>query len=194
MSKATSPIYRVPFRRRRKFRTNYKGRYSMLKSRKPRLVVRKKNKNLIVHVVVYSPEGDRTVFSVGKKDLEKMGWNVKSNLPTAYLYGLMVGKIAKKHNIEEAILDIGIHTPTKNGTVFAVAKGSIDSGLKINLGMELDESRLKGEHIAKHAKLLKEKDNESYNKQYSSYIKQKIDPENLPKLFEETKNKILRGE
>ncbi len=193
MAKATSPNYRVGFRRRREGKTKYRTRFAMLKSRKPRLVVRKTNRDLVVHIVNYYPEGDRTLLKVTKKDLEAKGWVVNSNMPTAYLYGLLIGKKAKEKKIEEAILDIGLHTPTKNSIVFAVAKGANDGGLKVKLGAELDENRVKGEHIAEYAKQLKEKDKKRYEQQFSHYLKNSVKPEELPKKFEEVKEKIMRG-
>ncbi len=193
MPKATSPIYKVPFKRRRQGRTRYKTRFAMLKSRKPRLVVRKTNRNLVVHLVTYAPDGDKTIVKVDKKHLEQLGWKPKSNMPTAYLYGALLAKKAKEKKFEEAILDIGLHTPTKNGIVFAVAKGAKDAGLKINLGVELDESRIKGEHISNYAKKLKEENEEKYKKLFSAYLKDSVKPEKLTELFEKTKEKIMRG-
>ena len=43
MGKATGPTYTVPFKRRRENLTNYAKRLALLKSMKPRMVVRKSN-------------------------------------------------------------------------------------------------------------------------------------------------------
>ncbi len=187
---ANSPTYRVPFRRRREGKTKYKTRFALLKSRKPRIVVRKTNRDLIVHLVTYSPEGDVTKARVTKKELEKHGWYVKPNTPTAYLYGILLAKKALKLGIKEAILDIGLHTPTKNSVVFAVAKGALDGGLNLKLGTELDENRINGSVIANYAKSLKELDENKYKRVFSTYLKRGIKPEELPKLFEKVKAKL----
>ncbi len=188
MGKAKGPTYRVGFRRRREHKTRYKKRLALLKSRKPRLVVRKTNRGIIVQVITFYPEGDRTVVMKVNKHLEKLGWPAKRNTPTAYLLGYMAGKEALKKGIQEVVLDIGLHSPTKGSLVFAALKGAMDAGLKAKLGMELDESRIKGEHIAEYAKLLKEKG--LYEKAYSAYIKKGFKPEELPQLFESIKAKL----
>ena len=198
MARANSPVYRVPFRRRREGRTKYRTRFAMLKSRKPRLVVRKTNRDLVVQLITYSPEGDKTVYRVNKKELEKHGWLAKANMPTAYLYGLLLAKKVAKSNkanksYEEAILDIGLNTPTKNSIVFAVAKGANDGGLNVKLGMELDEKRINGEHIQSYAKKLKEEGEEKYKKVFSSYLKSSIKPEELTNLFAKVKEKIMES-
>ncbi len=190
MSRATSPIYRVPFRRRREGKTHYRRRLALLKSRKPRLVVRKKARGIIVQVYEFSPDGDRALVTVDAKKLRKLGWPAKRNAPTAYLAGLYAGKLAKEKGIKEVVLDIGLHSPTKGSIVFYALKGAIDAGLKSNLGMELDEERMKGVHIANYAKILKE-DKDRFNRQFGDYIKQSIDPEKLPELFDKVKKQII---
>ena len=190
--KATSPIYKVPFRRRREGKTKYKRRIALLKSRTPRLVVRKHNRDIVVQIIAFTPEGDITLSSVSKKELENLGWVVKRNTPTAYLYGLLIGKKAKEKGIQKLILDMGLNSPTKNNICYAVAKGVKDSGVEIKIGFEFDEKRIKGEHIANYAKMLKEKNEEEYKKRFSGYLKKGIKPEEITKLFEETKQKILQ--
>ena len=48
--------------------------------------------------------------------------------------------------------------------------------------------RIKGKHIAEYAKKLKGSDR--YNRQFSSYNKNHMTPEDLPKHFDEAKEKI----
>ena len=55
--------YRVPFRRRREGKTDYRKRLKLLLSRKPRLVVRKSLNNIIAQIVEYDEKGDRVVVS-----------------------------------------------------------------------------------------------------------------------------------
>ena len=190
MAKATSPTYTIPFRRRRDGKTRYKKRLAYLKGKTTRLVVRKTNKQIIVQLVDFAIKGDKTKLSVTKKQLEAYGWPVRRNTPTAYLAGLLAGKLALEKGIKKAILDIGLQTPSKNTLVFAVAKGAKDAGLEIDMNAEYDESRVKGEHISNYAKKLKEENEAAYKKIFSSYLNAKIKPEELPKLFEEVKAKI----
>ena len=57
-------------------------------------------------------------------------WPSKRNVYTAYLTGLYAGKEAKKKNITDFVLDIGLHRPTKGSVLFAALKGALDAGLK----------------------------------------------------------------
>jgi large subunit ribosomal protein L18 len=192
---AKGPRYRVPFRRRREGKTDYYLRRKLVISGLPRLVARKTLKHMITQIIVARPEGDRTLISAHSKELvQKYGWlGGTGNIPAAYLTGLLIGYKALKANIEKAILDIGLHRPTKGNRVFAVLKGAVDAGLEIPHSEEIlpDESRIKGEHIAKYAELLEKTDPERYQRQFSQYLKKNLDPKNLPKHFEEVKNKII---
>ena len=157
---AKGPRYRVPFRRRREGRTDYYLRRKLVISGLPRLVARKTLKHTITHIVIAQPEGDKTlVYAHSKELVQKYGWlGGTGNLPAAYLTGLLVGHKALKAGIKKAILDIGLHRPTKGNRVFAVLKGAVDAGLEIPHGEEIlpDDSRIRGEHIAKYAELLEQ--------------------------------------
>jgi large subunit ribosomal protein L18 len=61
MAKATGPNYKVPFKRRRENKTNYYKRFAMLKSGKPRLVIRASNKNLYLQLIEFDKKGDRVI-------------------------------------------------------------------------------------------------------------------------------------
>ncbi len=192
---AKGPRYRVPFRRRREGRTDYYLRRKLVISGLPRLVARKTLKHTITHIVVAQPEGDETlVYAHSSELVQKYGWlGGTGNLPAAYLAGLLVGYKALKAGIKKAILDIGLHRPTKGNRVFAVLKGAVDAGLEIPHGEEIlpDDSRIRGEHIAKYAELLEQNDPDRYQKQFSQYLKRGLDPKKLPEHFEEVKNKII---
>jgi large subunit ribosomal protein L18 len=146
MTKAKTS-YIVKFRRRREQETDYKKRLALLKSGKPRLVVRKTNREVIVHLTTYNEKGDITHVHVSKKQLSSLGWNAKCNTPTAYLTGFLAGKLALKKGFKEAVLDISMNTPTKNAIVFAAAKGALDAGLSIPFSAEISEERIKGKHL-----------------------------------------------
>jgi len=186
--------YRVPFRRRREGKTDYRLRLNLLLSKKPRLVVRKSLNNISAQIISYDEKGDKVLISAHTKELVKMGYKGHcGNLPAAYLTGLLLGKKALKEGYEEAILDIGLHGATKGAAVFATLKGTVDAGMDIPYGESIlpEESRINGTHIKEYAELLKEEDSEEYNKQFSKYLKNGLNPEDLPEHFEEIKNKIL---
>ena len=141
---------RVRFRRRREGKTDYKVRLGLLKSGQLRLVVRKTTNNVIAQIVNYIPKGDEVLVSADMVQLKKeFGWTGGANVPAAYLVGYLLGTKAKKHKFENAVLDIGLHSSTKGGKVFAVVKGAADAGLKVpcDEGVFPSEDRILGKHI-----------------------------------------------
>ncbi|MCH8014338.1 MAG: 50S ribosomal protein L18, partial [Candidatus Dadabacteria bacterium] len=111
----THKTYNVSFRRKRFGKTNYRKRLKILKSRVPRLVVTPSNKNILLQVVSYQPEGDKSLLTVSSQILnKKFGWKFsRCNIPSAYLTGLIAGKELSKKGIKKAILDIGFSSSTK---------------------------------------------------------------------------------
>jgi large subunit ribosomal protein L18 len=153
---ATGPRYAVRFKRRREGKTNYPKRTAILKSNSARLVIRRSNNYIQVQFVKYEPAGDKTLLAVNSSVLnKKYGWKYScKNTPSAYLIGLLAGKLAVKAKINSAIADIGLKTVTKGSAIFAVVKGAADAGLKINFNPEIlpSEDRISGKHIASHLK------------------------------------------
>lgn len=185
----------VYFRRKRNSKTDYRTRLKLLLSRKPRLVVRKTLKNMILQIVEYSPSGDRIILFVCSRDLKKFGWKASgNNLPACYLIGCLLAVEAKKKNIGECVLDIGMQPSIKGCRLYAVLKGVIETGFKVPYSDSVfpDNKRISGEHIAEFAKKLKQ-EKEKYERQFSVYLKNNFDPETLPAHFDEIKKKI-RGE
>lgn len=194
---ATGPNYVVKYRRRRENKTDYRKRLRLLKSEKPRLVARRSLNNFIAQIVIYDKEKnqDKVLIGVHSKILEKFGWKYhRGNLPSAYLTGLIIGKLALMKGINEAIFDIGRHKSTKGNSLYALLKGAVDAGLKINYSEDImpSEDRIRGEHIANYAKLLKKENPDKFKRQFSRYLSLGLDPENIPKDFEIVKNNILR--
>ena len=147
---ARGPRYRVPFRRRREGKTNFKRRLALLKSGKPRVVVRKTLTQTIVQIVEYTEQGDRVIASSVSSELKKHGWSGStSNIPAAYLVGYLAGKRAMEKGVSDAILDIGIHVPSKGARVFGAAKGVADAGVDMHIGEEIvpGDDRISGKHI-----------------------------------------------
>ena len=169
-----SPTFKMPFRRRREGKTNYKRRLKLLLSKRPRLVVRKSLKYIRAQIVEFDKKGDKTLVSAFSRELKKLGWKYAcDNLPAAYLTGLLIGKRALEKGISEAILDMGLYPSTKGSRIYACVKGALDAGLKIPCSEEVlpSEERIKGMHIANYLEKFKD----------------------LPEEFERIKEKILSG-
>ncbi|ABO34477.1 LSU ribosomal protein L18P [Methanococcus maripaludis C5] len=190
---AKNAKFRVPFRRRREGKTDFRQRLGLLLSGKPRLVARKSLNNVTAQLMSYDEKGDVVLVSAHTKELVKMGYKGHcGNLPAAYLTGLLLGKKAVKEGAEEAILDKGLHRATKGAAIFAVLKGALDAGMDIPHGDEIiaEEERLNGTHVKNYAESLKE-DADAYKKQFSKYLEKGLNPEDLPEHVAELKEKIL---
>ncbi|NPA77188.1 MAG: 50S ribosomal protein L18 [Candidatus Diapherotrites archaeon] len=190
---AHGPKYMVKLRRIREGKTRYPKRLKFVKSGKPRLVVRRTHNRILAQIVIYHPEADETVVSASTADLKRLGWKAHGgNVPAAYLVGYLVAKRALAKGIKEAILDIGFATPVRGTAPFAVLKGALDAGLDVphNEAAFPSEDRINGEHIARFAAELKEKDPDRYKRQFSKYLENGLNPEDLPKHFEEIFKKV----
>lgn len=147
---ATGPRYKVPFRRRREGRTDYRHRAGLLRGETTRAVVRKSNTGTLVQFVAYKDSGDMVLASAVSTELKKLGWTGSGkSTPGAYLTGLLAGKRAKEKGIGEAVLDIGLREPTKGATVFAALKGMIDAGIEIPHSDKMipGKDRIEGKHM-----------------------------------------------
>ncbi len=147
---AHGPRFRVVRRRRREGKTDYRKRMNLLKSERPRAVIRRTARNIRVQLIEFAPKGDRVIASAEGFELKKHGWKVSaSNTPAAYLTGYLAGVRAAKGGLETAVLDLGLHTPTKGSRFFASLKGLLDAGIDIPHSKEIfpSEERIRGEHI-----------------------------------------------
>ncbi|MFW9903151.1 MAG: 50S ribosomal protein L18 [Candidatus Thorarchaeota archaeon] len=190
---ARSARYRIPFRRRREGKTNYHLRRRLVKSNRYRAVIRVTNNHSLVQFVKARINGDITLSASHSRELKNYNWNsATSNLPSAYLVGFLAGLKAKRAGIDDAILDIGHNPPVYGSRIFAALKGMIDAGMDIPHSDKVfpTENRLNGAHIAEFAKSLRENDEELFNRQFSEYITQKVDPLKIPQIFEKAKQEI----
>ena len=140
----------VPYRRARKQKTNYKKRLSLLLSQKPRLVIRLTNQRVIAQLVTFSPLGDKVLAATDSYALRKLGWtNSTINIPAAYLTGLLLGRKGLGRGCTEAIVDTGFRKPAKQGKMYALVKGVIDSGIIIPHDSDIFPApdRLQGKHL-----------------------------------------------
>ena len=192
---ARGPRYKVPRKRRREGKTNYYKRYKMIKSgNKVRLVVRLTNEYVIAQIVKFAAKGDIVLAGLHSKSLFKIGWKGDANnTPAAYLTGLLLCLSAKKLGIKYAVPDIGLHRPTKGGRVFAVIKGCIDAGIEVPVSEEVlpGDDRIRGEHIAKYAEELLNRNEDLFKRMFSRVLARGLDPRELPKHFDEVKKLIL---
>lgn len=143
----------VPFRRKRDGRTDYKKRLSLLLSKKPRLVVRLTNLQVIGQIVEFKTDGDVVVAAINSLSLKKLGWKDScKNIPAVYLAGLMLGKKALAKGQKEAVFDTGFRNPIHKGKLYAFLKGVLDSGLNVPHGdgekIFPTTERLRGEHLS----------------------------------------------
>jgi large subunit ribosomal protein L18 len=164
----------IPHRRHREGRTDYRLRLRLLKSGKPRFVVRKSLMNIICQIVKYGEDGDRTIVSSHSGELKKFGWNFHcGNIPSAYLTGLLCAEKAKKNKIGKAVFDIGLYSSTPGNRLYSALKGALDGGLEIPHSEDIlpKTERLSGKHIA------------AYNKKVKG----------MPEVFERARNNIIKG-
>lgn len=186
------PHLRVPYRREREGKTDYRYRKKLLQSGKPRLVARISLKNVRAQVAAYSPGGDRILASAFSKELDEWGWKGhNANTPAAYLVGFLCGFRAKDSGIQECVIDIDKFVSSPQAKVLAVLKGALDAGLNIphDEGVLPSEERFGGEHISSYAQDLKS-DDEEYQSQFSDYLEKGLAPEDLPEHFKQVKQAI----
>lgn len=146
---ATGPRYSLPYKRKRKNKTNYRKRLILLKGRVPRLVIRKTNTRIIAQIINFEIKGDKTMVGVTSNNLKKYGFNPSKNIPSSYLTGYLLGKLAIKNKIKKCVFDMGLSISNKESKLYAGLKGALDSGLDIPVGEKLlpSKKRINGEHI-----------------------------------------------
>lgn len=141
-------------KRRQQRKTDYKARMNLLKSGKPRLVIRKTNKYLSAQIVETDVAQDKTLVSVSSKDLLSSGWpkdksGSLKNKSASYLTGQLLASKAKSLKLKEIILDLGLNRNIHKSRLYYLAKGAKDGGLKILSGEKAlpTEDDLKTEEI-----------------------------------------------
>ena len=132
-------------------------------------------------------------------------WLKKINLDTKYEgQKESVGEDYQVEALEDgprpfkALLDVGLRRTTTGSRVFAALKGAADGGLNIphsetrfvgydeegdKLDAEVLRKHIFGGHVADWMKTLKTDNPESYKRQFSLYIKNGINPEDLEKKW-----------
>jgi large subunit ribosomal protein L18 len=185
----------VPHRRKREGRTDYQQRLRLLKSGIDRFVVRASTNGITCQIIKYKKDGDATLVSANSSELAKHGWKAcTSNLPAAYLTGLLCAIKAKKAGVSKAVMDIGTQKSSTGSRIYAALKGAVDGGLGIPHGDEAfpPADRVSGKHIADYAAKMKAEDHKLYEKTFSAYLKHNLIPEHVPQYFEKTKESIAK--
>lgn len=180
---AKTALYRMPHRRRREQKTDYRIRLGLVRGGKVRAVIRKSGSHMTVQFVKWEKNGDRTLLTVSSAHLAKFGWMAGTgNVPAAYLTGLLAAKLASTVDVSNAIVDLGMQTNTKGSRLYAAVKGMVDGGLEIPHDAEKlpGEDRISGKHIATWAGSAK-----------NSFAAYKVRAADLPKHFAEVKAKIV---
>ena len=145
------PRYRVPFRRRREGKTDYRQRLGLLRGGTPRAVVRFTNRRVLVSVTAFDPTGDRIIASADSRELTPLGFPAHglASTPAAYLTGYLAGLRAVGVGTAEAVFDTGLRHPTPGGRLLGALKGLLDAGVVIPHGEKgfPAADRLNGTHL-----------------------------------------------
>jgi large subunit ribosomal protein L18 len=145
------PRYRVPFRRRREGRTDYRVRLKLLLSGKPRAVVRLSDSRVLVSVTAFDPSGDRVLAMAESRELPGMGFPKSglASVPAAYWTGYLAAKRAAAAGWTDAVLDTGLRRPSRGGRLMGALQGLLDGGLAIPHGKGglPSKDRLAGKHL-----------------------------------------------
>ncbi len=183
--------YRPIFRRRREGKTDYHRRRALIMGRRPFVTVFVSNRNVTAQLHVPDKSGDRVIAQANSRELLRYGWRAsRKSTPAAYLVGYLLGLRALKAGVSSAVLYMGVRRFVPGSRAAAVVAGAREAGLEIPASEEVlpDESRLKGEHVAEYAKLLKESG--LYDSRFSGYARSGFDPSEYPRMVEEVKAKI----
>lgn len=97
-----------------------------------------------------------------------------------------------------AFLDVGLHRTTTGARIFGVLKGAVDGGIDVphsdrrfpgydEEGKKLDaavhRNYIYGGHVASYMKTLAEEDEESFNTQFSQYVKNGITADKIEGVY-----------
>jgi len=97
-----------------------------------------------------------------------------------------------------AFLDVGLARTSTGAKIFGALKGAVDGGMDIphsvkrfpgydsetnEFNAEVHRNHIFGQHVAKYMTELKEEDEEAYQKQFSLYIKNGIEPDQMEEMY-----------
>lgn len=139
-----------------------------------------------------------TGLLVARRVLAKLG------LDKQYAGAEATGEFFEVESIEDgprpfkAFLDVGLHRTTTGAKIFGALKGAADGGVYVPHsesrfpGYDKESSSLDAEtlrkyifagHVADYMRELKDEDEESYKRQFSTFIKQKLSADDLESMY-----------
>ncbi|MBN2567120.1 50S ribosomal protein L18 [Candidatus Woesearchaeota archaeon] len=184
---AQNTVHTAPYRRKGK--TNYRKRFGLLKSRLPRLVVRRSNQYFVLQLTGYESSGDKVLASFHSKRLAAYGWAYsKKSVSAAYLSGYALGVLAKRRRIARAVLDTGDAVSKRGSRLYAALKGALDAGLDIPHDESIlpDGKRVSGAHIKEHFGMQRPGESQ----QYAGYRRGSVDPSRIEDTFAKVKQAL----
>ena len=184
------------FRRRREGKTDYRKRRGMIFGRTPFLAVRISGRYIYAQILKPAPQGDLTLCSASSRNLTKFGWKGSAkNLPSAFLTGYHLGRIAKGKKVSDVILYSGVGRFVHGSRIASVIKGAKEAGLDISVGENVlpEDDRVKGQHVEEYAKKLETEDKQKFDKTFSRIIANGANPINYSSDFDKVKVAIDKG-
>lgn len=97
-----------------------------------------------------------------------------------------------------AYLDVGLARTSTGARIFGVMKGACDGGIDIphstkrfpgydseskEFNAEVHRNHIFGQHVAQYMRTLQEEDEEAYKRQFSRYIKEGINADNMEEMY-----------
>ena len=188
----TQIINDMKFKRRRLGLTNYKKRLALVKGNMDRVVVRKTNRRIIGQMVSYEEKGDKIIGCADSNELVK-ALRMAEQDQQAHCVPNWAAPCQEGEGQEaRSVLDIGIARPGEELDTFRIREGMHRRRPEAQGQLEIDMKMLDAAKIAKYAETLKG-DKAAFKKQFGGYSEKGVQPETLPKLFNEVKAKILQG-
>lgn len=139
-------------------------------------------------------EGDNTLCAVSSRNLSgKNGWKGSAkNVPSAYLTGYQLGKLAQKKKISDVTVYSGVSRFVHGSRIAAFLGGAKDAGLNLQFDETIlpDAKRIAGDHIKEYAMKLAQEDSRRYHDRFSKILSRGLKPEDYPNHFEEIKAAI----
>lgn len=104
-----------------------------------------------------------------------------------------------------AFLDVGLARTTTGARVFGALKGAVDGGMDIphstkrfpgydseskEFNAEVHRKHIFGQHVANYMTDLKEEDEEAYKRQFSIYIKNGVEPDQIEEIYKKAHSAI----
>jgi len=146
-----------------------------------------------------------TGLLIARRVLAKLGHGmaetyVGQTKPEAFGRHFIVNEVEGERRPFYVLLDVGLNRTTTGAKVFAAMKGAADGGLEIPHSKEMKQfpgfnsqshkfdSRVLrkyifGGHVAEFMKKLKSEDPDSYKRQFSDYIKEGVEPDQIEGMW-----------